>query len=106
MTVILLPLLQIMNYILIGYKGALLIYALLSWLYLFGVVRPDNELIGLILGVLQRLIEPLLTPLRSVIPSPGGLDLSFFVLFLATHMLSQIVRLYVSQLTLETSFLG
>lgn len=48
----------------------ILIYAVLSW------VQPRSPAYGL----LARLTEPLLTPLRRVIPTIGGVDLSALVL--------------------------
>ncbi|MEO5659828.1 MAG: YggT family protein [Polaromonas sp.] len=47
-------------------------YAVLSW------VQPNSMAYGL----LARLTEPLLTPLRRVIPTIGGVDLSALVLLL------------------------
>jgi len=55
------------------YFVAVLIYALLSWVAP-GSYSPGAQLLG-------RLCEPLLAPLRRVIPPIGGLDLSaLFVL--------------------------
>jgi YggT family protein len=45
-------------------------YAILSW------VQPGS----MVYGLLARLTEPLLTPLRRVIPTIGGVDLSALVL--------------------------
>ncbi len=49
-----------------------LAYAIVSWL------QPGSMMIGL----LGRLAEPLLTPLRRIIPVVGGVDLSALVLLL------------------------
>ena len=49
-----------------------LAYAILSW------VQPGS----MMLGLLARLAEPMLAPLRRVIPVIGGLDLSALVLLL------------------------
>lgn len=51
-------------------------YAILSW------VQPGSTVYGL----LARLTEPLLTPLRRVIPSIGGVDLSALVLLLVLQI--------------------
>jgi YggT family protein len=47
-----------------------LAYAILSW------VQPGS----MVYGLLARLTEPLLSPLRRVIPTIGGVDLSALVL--------------------------
>jgi len=55
------------------YTIAILVYALLSWIAP-GTYSPANQLLG-------RICEPLLAPVRRVIPPLGGLDLSaLFVL--------------------------
>ncbi|MDP3354875.1 MAG: YggT family protein [Polaromonas sp.] len=52
--------------------AVVLVYALLSWL------QPGSAIYGL----LGRLAEPLLAPLRRFIPAIGGIDLSALVLIL------------------------
>lgn len=49
-----------------------LVYAIISWL------QPGSPIYGL----LGRLAEPLLAPLRRIIPAIGGVDLSALVLLL------------------------
>lgn len=51
-------------------------YAILSW------VQPGSKAYGL----LARLTEPLLTPLRRVIPAIGGVDLSALVLLVVLQI--------------------
>jgi YggT family protein len=67
------------------YIFVLLAHVIFSW-----VPRPPEPLMPFVVGV-RRLVEPLLTPLRRVIPSVpiGGvrLDLSIIVLFIATRIL-------------------
>lgn len=60
------------------YTIALLIYAVLSWI-------PDLR--GRWSDYLAMIIEPVLMPLRRVIPPLGGLDLSFLVLLLLLQFL-------------------
>ncbi|MBC7597962.1 MAG: YggT family protein [Polaromonas sp.] len=52
--------------------AVVLVYALMSWL------QPGSPMYGL----LGRLAEPLLAPLRRFLPSVGGVDLSALVLLL------------------------
>jgi YggT family protein len=52
-----------------GMVGVLLIYAILSW------VQPQSPMYG----VLQRLSEPMLRPIRRILPLIGGIDLSALV---------------------------
>ncbi|HEY5256799.1 MAG TPA: YggT family protein [Candidatus Baltobacteraceae bacterium] len=55
------------------YVLVLIVYALLSWV-------PDLR--GRWTIYLARLVDPVLAPVRRVIPPMGGLDLSFIVVFL------------------------
>mmetsp|Transcript_79418 Transcript_79418/g.97160 ORF Transcript_79418/g.97160 Transcript_79418/m.97160 type:complete len:180 (+) Transcript_79418:74-613(+) len=63
------------------FKTALGIYALMSWLYAFGIVDLRNEIVQKVQGVLSSIIDPVLAPLRSIIPPLGGFDISFMVLW-------------------------
>jgi YggT family protein len=49
-----------------------IVYAILSWV-------PTSSVIS---GVIARLVEPLLTPIRRVLPLVGGIDLSPLALLL------------------------
>ena len=60
--------LQLFTYVLI-------VRAVLSWI----PIRPDSGLVP-VLRALDSIINPVLTPLRRVIPPVGMLDLSFLVL--------------------------
>jgi YggT family protein len=52
---------------------ALLLYALVSWV-------PSLQ--GRWSGYLARIVEPVLIPLRQVIPPLGGFDMSFLVVII------------------------
>lgn len=55
-----------------GLMVMLLVYAVLSW------VQPGAP----VMGTLDRLVSPLLNPVRKVVPTIGGVDLSVLVLLL------------------------
>lgn len=60
-----------------GLMGMTLVYVLLSWVQPFSGVN----------GVLARLLEPLLQPLRRRLPPVGGVDLSALLLVLLAQVL-------------------
>ena len=60
-----------------AYVVVLLIYGLLSWI-------PDLR--GAWTRYLAMLVEPILNPLRRIIPPFGGLDMSFLVLMLVLQL--------------------
>ena len=55
--------------------------ALLSWLR----IRPGNPLFPLVEAI-NRGTEPILSPIRRVLPSMGGLDLSVFVVIIGIQV--------------------
>lgn len=57
------------------YLLVLLIRAVLSWF----PVRPDSGLVPVI-RAMDRIIDPVLMPLRRIIPPAGMFDLSYLVL--------------------------
>jgi YggT family protein len=59
------------------YSVLLLIYAVLSWI-------PDLR--GPWVRYLAMVIEPVLVPIRRIIPPVGGLDLAFLVLLLLINL--------------------
>ncbi|MCF8503671.1 MAG: YggT family protein [Caulobacter sp.] len=80
---------------------ALVITAILSWLVAFDVVNLRNNAVRQIYYTLERITEPLLTPIRRFVPPLGGVDLSFIVLFL----IIQGIRNYLSP-ALQVALLG
>jgi YggT family protein len=64
------------------YIYILIASAVLSWLIAFNVVNTRNQAVAMIADVLWRLTEPVLAPIRRILPSFGGLDLSPVVLIL------------------------
>jgi YggT family protein len=73
------------------YSWVLIAAAVMSWLHAFGVINRYNRAVAIIDDVLFRLTDPLLRPLRRFIPSAGGLDLSFIVLYLAVFFLQDFI---------------
>jgi YggT family protein len=66
------------------YFFAVLLYALLSW-FAGTSYNPAAQ-------VLSRLVEPLLAPIRRVVPTLGGLDLSAVFLLIALQALQILLR--------------
>jgi YggT family protein len=69
----------------------LFITIVLSWLIQFNVINKNNQFVSAVWGICLRLTEPVLNPVRSVIPSFGGLDISPIVVF----VLLQAVNIYI-----------
>ncbi len=83
MDIILGPLITVAGIALEILKWMVIIQAIMSWLVAFGVINTRNRLVYLIGDFLYRLTEPLLRPIRRILPDLGGIDLSPVVLLLA-----------------------
>ena len=77
------------------YVWLLIASAVLSWLIAFNVVNLRNQVVAAIASFLYTMTEPLLRPIRRFMPSTGGLDLSFLVLWFGIILLEQIIVRYV-----------
>ena len=51
-------------------------------LFAFGIVNTRNRAVEVIAEILYRMTEPVLRPIRRVLPKMGGIDLSPIVLIL------------------------
>jgi YggT family protein len=61
------------------YGLIMLVYALISWV---------PSLRGKWTDYVAMLVEPVLTPVRRIIPPMGGLDISFIVVILAIQLIA------------------
>ena len=74
----------------------LIIQAIMSWLLAFNVLNPRNQVIGMIWQFTLRVTEPLLRPIRRILPNFGGLDLSPMVLILIIYFIRRAVLIPLS----------
>ncbi|MCL2469016.1 MAG: YggT family protein [Alphaproteobacteria bacterium] len=83
--------LEILYFLLGLYIGLLVVGALLSWLVVFDMVSADNRVIRAVNEVYKKLTDPILNPIRRVMPLIGGMDLSPVVLVVAIMFLRAFV---------------
>lgn len=57
-------------------------HIIMSWLINFQVLNLRQPLIWQIWNGLNRLLEPIYAPVRSILPNTGGLDLAPLVVFI------------------------
>lgn len=72
----------------------IIIQAVMSWLIAFNVVNTRNQFVSTIWDMLYRVTEPLLRPIRNMLPQMGGLDLSPIVLLLIIFFIERVIVLY------------
>lgn len=73
------------------YTWVVIAAAVFSWLDAFNVVNPRNSIVAMVGSTLYKLTEPVLRPLRRVIPDIGGLDLSPLALLLGLFFLERLI---------------
>lgn len=76
------------------YTWLLIAMAILSWLLAFNVVNQRNAFVASIWDFLVRITEPLLRPIRNMLPSMGGIDIAPIILLLIIFFLQRVIVLY------------
>ena len=89
------PIILVIDLLLDLYGWVLIASIVYSWLYQFGVVNSRNRAVAAIGDVLWRLTEPVLAPIRRILPNFGGLDLSPIVVFLGIFLARQYLRMMI-----------
>ena len=74
------------------YFYILIINIVLSWLIAFNVVNTQNRLVVTILYATNRLTDPLLNPVRRILPNLGGIDISPIILVLCLLFIQDYIR--------------
>jgi Predicted integral membrane protein len=74
--------------------------AVFSWLYAFNVVNPRNQFVGTVGNFLFRATEPVLAPIRRLLPDLGGIDISPIIVLLIIFFLRQFLWTTVAPLLL------
>ena len=58
----------------------LIIQAIMSWLINFGIINTQSNFVNMIGSFLYKVTEPLLRPIRKLLPEFGGVDISPVIL--------------------------
>ena len=73
------------------YMWVLIISVIMSWLVTFNVINTRNQFVYQVMHVLHVLTEPVLRPIRKIIPIMGGIDFSPLILILLLVFLRNLV---------------
>jgi YggT family protein len=77
------------------YIWLLIAAAVLSWLIAFNVVNTRNQVVASIAEFLYRITEPVLRPIRGMMPNLGGIDISPVILILIILLIENIIVRYI-----------
>ncbi|MBT4045323.1 MAG: YggT family protein [Rhodospirillaceae bacterium] len=74
------------------YFWMILIQVVMSWLVVFNVINTQNRFVYMVGDFLHKITEPALGPIRRILPSLGGIDLSPVVLILLLVFVQNFIR--------------
>jgi YggT family protein len=77
------------------YTYVIVIVAILSWLVAFNVINIYNDFVRAVWNTLNALTEPLLRPIRRILPNMGGIDISPIILILLIVLIQDIIQRYI-----------
>ena len=74
--------------------------AIMSWLIAFNVVNPRNQFVAMLAEFLYRITEPVLRPIRSILPNLGGIDISpviviLIIVFVQSVILTNLAKAFI-----------
>jgi YggT family protein len=93
---IIITMLTILSYIVVA-------GAILSWLVAFNVINTHNDFVRALLHALDRITEPLLRPIRRILPDFGALDLSPMVLLFSIWIVQRLLQGAVDQYAMSSA---
>ncbi len=64
------------------YTWVLIASAIFSWLYAFNVINSSNSFVNSLGTFFYNVTEPVLRPVRRVLPDLGGIDISPIIVLL------------------------
>ncbi|WDI30466.1 YggT family protein [Hyphococcus flavus] len=83
------PFFSLIDAILQLYTLIVFVMVIMSWLIGFNVINRHNQIVDMIWRTLIALTEPALRPIRRMMPSLGGIDISPLVLLLGVFFLRE-----------------
>ncbi|SNB51689.1 YggT family protein [Arboricoccus pini] len=85
---------NLINTVISIYIWLLLASVVLSWLVMFNVVNTGNRIVYQIGDFLYRITDPVLRPIRNILPNLGGIDISAIVLILILYFVRDLITEY------------
>ena len=93
-----LELLNFISYLITLYTYVVIASVILSWLLAFNVINGYNPFVRSLWNGLRAVTEPLLVPIRRMLPDLGGIDISPVILLLACFFIQSVVLPNVAKL--------
>jgi YggT family protein len=84
-------LLDFLSYIVHLYEWVVIAAVIFSWLFAFNVINYSNPFVRSLWQAISAVTDPLLKPIRRIMPNLGGLDLSPIILLLGCLFVRAVV---------------
>ena len=94
----------IVNALINLYIWVLIITIVASWLVAFGVVNRHNQVVDTILRTCYAMTEPVLRPVRNMLPSMGGIDISPIFVFIGLRAIQYGLNYYIFEPTVARGY--
>jgi len=91
------PVLWLIVTILNIYVWILIAAVIISWLVAFNIINRQNDIVRQVTYALYRLTEPVLGPIRRLLPDLGGLDVSPVIAIIIVYFIRYLVIYYGTQ---------
>jgi YggT family protein len=69
----------------------IIVQFIIGLLFAFNVVSPSNDFLRQVFESINRLLEPVLRPIRRIMPNTGAIDFSPLVLILGLQILIRVL---------------
>jgi YggT family protein len=77
------------------YWWVVIVMIIMSWLFAFKVVNGSNQFVASLWRIVNGLTEPVLRPIRRILPNISGIDLSPLALFIGIYVAQQVIIQYI-----------
>ncbi len=72
----------------------LILQSIMSWLINFGIINTQSNFVNMVGNFLYKITEPLLKPIRKLLPEFGGVDISPIILIILLIFLRNLLFEY------------
>jgi YggT family protein len=90
-SLVLFALLETISWVLQLVWFVFLVMIIMSWLIAFNVVNTRNEIVAGLWRFLNQVTQPILKPIRRILPPFGGMDLSPLIVFIVIFFLQRLI---------------
>jgi len=85
-------LLQILSMLISTVNMLIIIWFIIGLLFAFNVIGRDNQFFVQVYDAISRLFEPVLAPIRRILPDTGSIDFSPMVLLMLLYAGDILIR--------------